>query len=673
MKYCFYINGIILFSLFSIILNLRIRQPTISNRKTTKMNEYMQTLLDKPFQMNTEDSVSYSQNEHVIQKHIMFDVDIDMDKKLISGKTRIFYHCKKASKAFILDILQLQVKKVLSASGESLMFKTFHPKEVPISIGDGLAIMLNDECKTNSYVDIFFSTTPRAIGFHFSDPIVLRNKELGFLYTHGEAIYGRTFFPSQDTPSLKVTTEAVIRIKEPYTVLFSGLLKSTKNLGKGTLEYKFTMDLPIPTYLITFTAGSFKKVDLKNSRCTVYYEAGNTELEEKIFKTFEQCESYIRFYENTYKSKFEFGKMIFLITPRDYPYKGMENPYVTYIAESVLTNDHSFDGTLAHEIAHFWSGNLVTNRNWSSFWLNEGITTYTSRKALKEINGPEMYYFNMYKGLNSLKNAIKDLSENSSIDKTLLSLTPNAKEDPYLTFSRVPYEKGSFFLYHIEQTIGEKKLNKVLGAYFNKFKFTSVTAEDFKQLFEKEVDYESRKNINWNEWTKSTGSLPVKFEFKSKTVERFKSLLNKVLKENLELKDMRQIFKDLKIVEKDLLLDKITDKLSHSKFASSTITNLKILLKDNQLFGQHVTNQANCVILLAKLENDEDEKEKILLESLVKNEYYGASHLKKVFTILKGLKKYNLDPSNLVNVVEKHKTKLNPLTYARIIEKIHEK
>jgi len=660
--------------------SLTLKEDTLANKnkdtntKVKRMEEYLKVLLEKPYKMNTEDQVSFSNNLEVTQKHLVFDVDIDMDNHSIKCKTRLFYHCKKTTSAIILDSMNLNIEKVTSSNNEPLQFSLFQPTNISQTIGKGLAIMLEDGCKTDSYLDILYSINTRPLGLHFSDPIVIHDKKFGFLATHGEAIYSRSYFPSQDSPSLKVTSEAIIRIKNPYSVLFSGILQSVKEINnKEKLEYRFKMDIPIPTYLITFAAGSFKKIQIKDSRCSIYYEKGNTALESKIYKTFEKCENYIKYYEKTYNLPFQFGQMVFLITPKDYPYRGMENPYVTYIAESVLTQDHSYDQTLAHEIAHFWSGDLVTNRNWEHFWLNEGFTTYSTRKAVKAVNGDEMFFFELFKGLISLKHAMKDLSSNSKLDKSLLSLSPQIIHDPYATFSRVPYEKGSLFLYHIEKVVGEQKLNNILGNYFNKFKFTSVTAKDFREHLEKDLDQETIKKINWVEWTTLTGDLPQKFDIKSKRVDNFQSLLTKVSKEGLPLNEMENMFKELKIVEKDVLFDKLSEKHDKKGLSSSTINNLTQILKDESIVGSHITNKVNSVLLLAKFEKNETERENLLISSIDGNQYYGASHLKKIFKLLKEIKKYKSNLGNLVNVLDSFKMKLNPLTYERLLEKINEK
>jgi len=187
-------------------------------------------------------------------------------------------------------------------------------------------------------------------------------------------------------------------------------------MKKKSFKHKYTLyyfDLrnSIPTYLITFAAGVFKTNFIKNSRCRVH---GERKLMIKEYKRirfdFAFCEKYLRYFEKHY-GKFLFDRIEFLILPRDSPYAGMENPYVTFIAESIITGDRSLSSTVAHEVVHFWSGNMVTNSNWKHFWLNEGLTTYLSMKAIKHIHGEDQYLEGMKHGLFRLKEALKNHRE----------------------------------------------------------------------------------------------------------------------------------------------------------------------------------------------------------------------------------------------------------------------
>lgn len=620
---------------------------------------------DKFIEMNKEDNVSFSQSDGAVQYKLEFDLDVYMKEKKIKGKVRIHYKCKSRVDTLNLDIRGLNIKKVKDSNCEEMEFNIY--KNTKNNIGDALYINLVDNCENDSYVDIYYSVNKNSIGLHFSDSSVLHDKRYTFMYTHGEAIYGRTFFPSQDTPSLKILASAKIRIDDPYTALFSGKLISKEEIDDDRNEFVFDMDKPIPTYLITFAAGVIEKVQIPNSRCEVW---GEKDALKWVYQAFSYCEDYLKYYE-TYK-RFEFNKMTFLIVPDDFPFSGMENPYVTYITESILIKDRSYSKVIAHEIVHFWSGNLVTNKGWSSFWLNEGITTYLSRKAIQKIHGDEEFYFNMYNGLFKLGLAIKDLKRNANIDSSFRSLSPKITDDPYITFSRIPYEKGAFFMYYLETLIGSQIMQKILSDYFTEFSFKSLDGVSFiKFIKEKIIFYigdskgeEISQKIQWDQWLHGTEMLPVDFSFPSKKIEEIKRKVAIIANGEKPIKELIKMFSDMKIVERVRILEQLSQK--YNKITpKARIKILKLLTNDN-LFKDSSVLKASRIILKARLIENNKEKLNYLAQNLESLKYYKIKYLKALFYIVK-----EADPNRKVmeELLKKYKDIFNPLTFLRLKER----
>jgi leukotriene-A4 hydrolase len=619
--------------------------------------------LMRNYKMNKNDVVSFSQSDGMVQHRIDFDVMIDMEKKMIEGTVRIHYTCKKQTNFMGLDMRNLRIFNVKDAQGKLLQYYIF--KNNKNSIGDGLIVKFDKFCKNNSYIDISYSTMPDALGVHFSDPEVLHNKEkkYSFLYTHGEAIYGRTFFPSQDTPSLKVMSTAKIRIHEPYTVMFSGEFDSKKDLGNGILEYNFSLDKPIPTYLITFSAGILEKREIPNSRCEVW---GEKEALNWIDESFSHCEEYLKFYE-TYKP-FAFKKMVFLIVPDDFPFSGMENPYVTYLSESVLSKDKSYTNTIAHEIVHFWSGNLVTNKNWESFWLNEGITTYLNRKAFRVIHGEDVFKSELYNGLFKLDLALKELKK-QKIDPSFRSLSPKITDDPYITFSRIPYEKGSFFMYYIETLVGDETMHKIMSDYFNEFEFQSLSSETFINFLKfkilKYLDDGSNivQDIAWDDWMYGTEMIPIDLRINSKKIKTFKKQIKNFKSGKKPTDELIGIFSNLKIFEKVRVLQELHE--DYSKLNEVAKTQIKVLLTNKELFEYHKNVDASKKVLEAHFIENNQERLNYLMDVINNFKFYKVSHLRKIFGLLKEI---NPDKKFLYSIVEKFKNRFNPLTVQRLKE-----
>lgn len=671
--YIFFILPLIL-SIFKPILTLNIN----NNKGKLKLNNIAKQL--KP---NPEDNASWSQ-PGAVQTKLDFDIYIDMNKRIISGFVRFHYKCNEAKLNYIiLDINNLNIKKILNIEKKEVDYKI--KKNTENSIGDALIVYSEDICKNKvSYLDIYYNTLPNSMGLHFSNPNTLYDKRYTFLYTHGEAIYGRTFFPSQDSPSLKVPLTAKILIDEPYTALFSGKLISRKSLKEQKkTEFYFEMVHPIPTYLVTFVAGNLVKKTIPNSRCEVY---GEEESLKYVNESFQYCEKYLKFYEK-YR-KFFLDKMVFLITPDDFPFSGMENPYATIISESVLSKDRSYTSTISHEIAHFWSGNLVTNKNWQSFWLNEGITTYLTRKSFRKIHGEDHFAFEMYNGLFKLDHAIEELKKNTKIDSSQRSLSPLIKDDPYKSFSRIPYEKGSFFMYYIETLLGEELTDRFLSNYFNEFAFKSLDAHQFIEFLKSNIESfdktsvklekatentvlnsgEIIKKIDWDQWLNGFERLPVQFNFESNTLKSFKEKVDNIKKGDLTVKEFKTMLKPMRLIEKGRIFKELIEKFA--KLNEKTKNVLKEIIKNDGIFDEHKSNKGDKILLKALFMNEAEERIDYLKKSLVEFPFYKVQHLKKVFGIINEKKS---EKKLLIGILDDIKDRLNPVAIARITELIQSK
>jgi len=201
---------------------------------------------------------------------------------------------------------------------------------------------------------------------------------------------------------------------------------------------------------------------------------------------------------------YDWGTYDMVVLPGAFPYGGMENPNLTFLSSSLLAGDHSLTNVVAHEITHSWSGNYVTNSSWSDFWLNEGFTVYIERMILGEVHGEKYRSFEILCGYNDLKKTVHDLEQHGHKEWT--KLTPNlVGVDPDDAFSKIPYEKGSLFLLHIEQLVGgQAAMRGWLKSYFTDFRNQSVNT---KKMQEHLLNYFKSKNLNidWKTWLEGEG------------------------------------------------------------------------------------------------------------------------------------------------------------------------
>ena len=352
----------------------------------------------------------------------------------------------------------------------------------------------------------------------------------------------------------------------------------------------------------------------------------------------------------------------------------MENPFVTFIAESILTGDRSLSSTIAHEIAHFWSGNLVTNANWKHFWLNEGITTYLTRKALKEIHGKEDYYLNMKHGLFRLSRALIAVKKNTKVDSSFRSLKPNVKNfDPYIAFSSIPYEKGSFLLHYIEKLIGNKNINSILKTYFKTYRFKSITTGQFVNLVNSEIKKMMKNGrinrkkvaIPWKKWIYGTEMIPVKFNFDKiniKIVNNQNNWLNHLKSSHVNYHSLYSQFKKFKLGMKSKLLVKA--KIKFDKFSKNSKKILFKLLQIKELIFQI---RIKCIreILLIQYLHKSSLKRRRLVYIFDKLKYYSVAFVKAIFS---ELKKLGVSSKKLLELLKKYQHRLHPLTKMRVKE-----
>mmetsp|Transcript_3578 Transcript_3578/g.8032 ORF Transcript_3578/g.8032 Transcript_3578/m.8032 type:complete len:431 (+) Transcript_3578:381-1673(+) len=191
-----------------------------------------------------------------------------------------------------------------------------------------------------------------------------------------------------------------------------------------------------------------------------------------------------------------------LCLPPSFPYGGMENPCLTFVTPTLLAGDKSLADVVAHEAAHSWSGNLVTNETWEHFWLNEGWTIFLQRKIMTRVHGDDNFFdFDAIGGWEDLKESVGLMP-----DKYTKLIPELGDDDPDDAFSSVPYEKGFNLLYALERIVGADKFAGFMKAYFDKFKFSTVTSQKFVELVESYFeDVPAIKEFDWDTWLRKPG------------------------------------------------------------------------------------------------------------------------------------------------------------------------
>lgn len=403
---------------------------------------------------------SFANPNEVRVTHLSLNLTANFEtKQLIGDVTLDVKRTKPENNTLVLDTRALEIKNV-TVDGEGVPFEM---GETDADLGTPLTITLPSEADS---VSVAYSTSPDASGVQWLTPAQTAGKKHPFLFTQAQAVHARSFIPLQDSPQVRVTYDATIKTPEDLLAVMSA---SNDPTTARDGEYEFTMPQPIPSYLIALAIGDLE-FKAMGERTGVYAEPA---LLEGAAKEFEDTEAMLEVTEKTY-GPYQWDRYDLLILPPSFPFGGMENPRLSFITPTVIAGDKSLVSLIAHELAHSWSGNTVTNATWRDLWLNEGFTTYLTYRIMEMIYGHDRFKKEAVLGYQDLENDIAALDENDEI--LAIDLRGRNPDD---VFSNIPYEKGALFLREIEQKIGRENFDAFLMQYFKDFAFKSITTDTF--------------------------------------------------------------------------------------------------------------------------------------------------------------------------------------------------
>lgn len=423
-----------------------------------------------------QDVHSYANPAAVRVRHVDLDWDVLFDQKILKGSATLTIERSSQTEPLVLDTRDLKIEKVeTSANGTTYSPGTFTVGASDTILGAPLTIPLPAGA---SRVRIHYSTSPGASGLQWLAPAQTAGKKDPFVFTQSQAIHARSWIPLQDTPSVRVTYNA--RVRTPRNLLAVMSAENAMNTPRDG-DYSFRMRQPIPSYLIALAVGDLRFRSL-GRRTGVYAEPS---MLAKAARELSDTERMVVATERLY-GPYRWGRYDILVLPPSFPYGGMENPRLTFATPTILAGDKSLVSLIAHELAHSWSGNLVTNATWRDFWLNEGFTTYLERRIIEAVYGRAREEMEASLGLRDLKNVIDSLETRDEI--LHIDLTGR---DPDEGTNDIAYEKGALFLRHLEETFGRARFDQFLRGYFNHFAFQSITTPQF-------VDYLNQNLLDRN-------------------------------------------------------------------------------------------------------------------------------------------------------------------------------
>ncbi|MEM7764936.1 MAG: M1 family metallopeptidase [Pseudomonadota bacterium] len=411
-----------------------------------------------------KDYQSYANIDDYVGMHLTLDINADFESRQVAGQATIEFNRKTdKNPVMILDTRDLTINSVQAGSGNTTTAVDFELGESDPLLGAPLRISLPADANR---VIIDYATSPDASGLQWLTPAQTAGKQHPFLFSQAQPTHARSFVPLQDTPAVRITYSATVTVPTELRAVMSAN-NTPRRSDDGV--YRFRMPQPIPSYLLAIAVGDLQ-FQAMGERTGVYAEAS---ILAAAAREFEDTESMLEATEQAF-GPYQWDRYDLLILPPSFPFGGMENPRLSFITPTVIAGDKSLVALIAHELAHSWSGNLVTNASWRDLWLNEGFTTYLTNRIMQFVYGDDRYRMEMALGYADLEGSLESLPEADQI----LALDIRNR-DPDEAFSDIPYEKGALFLYELEQTIGREDFDAFLFDYFREFQFKSLHTEAF--------------------------------------------------------------------------------------------------------------------------------------------------------------------------------------------------
>lgn len=371
-----------------------------------------------------------------------------------------------------LDTRDLEIRAVVDASGRPLPYMLSPPEPI---LGSRLRVELPAGLRQ---LTVRYRTSPGASALQWLTPSQTAGGQHPFLYSQCQAIHARSVVPLQDTPRIRIRYRAALRVPKALKAVMAASFVHREELGVEAEEH-YEMPQPVPPYLLAFAVGSLAPKEL-GPRSRVWAEP---ELLEEAADEFSGVDDMLRAAESLF-GPYDWERFDLLTMPPSFPYGGMENPRLTFLTPTLIAGDKSLVNVVAHELAHSWTGNLVTNASAEHFWLNEGFTVFAERRILEALAGLEVATLHGALGRRALEEALHHFRAHPNLTALRTHL---AGVDPDEAFSQIPYEKGYLLLRAMEDAAGRPAFDGFLRRYLATYRFRALTTEEFVAFAEREL------------------------------------------------------------------------------------------------------------------------------------------------------------------------------------------
>lgn len=453
------------------------------------MNFTASSVADSAPASERRDVHSYARPLEARTTHIDLDWDVDFERREIRGSATLTLALAPGATSAVLDTRDLAIESISDSAGKALQYNLGRRDAI---FGSPLTVELP---RGVDKIVVRYHTTEQGSGLQWLSPAQTAGKRAPYLFSQAQAIHARTILPCQDSPGVRITYNAVVRVNNGLVPVMSA--ENRSRAGERGV-FRFEQSRAIPVYLMAIAVGELEFRPI-GPRTGIWSEPS---VVDGAAKEFEDLESMIDAVESMF-GPYRFGRYDVLVLPPSFPFGGMENPCMTFATPTLLAGDKSLVNVIAHELAHSWSGNLVTNATWRDFWLNEGFTVYLERRIVERIYGKRAATQDSLLGRADLAQTMAELP--SADTRLFLDL---AGRDPDDGLTDVAYEKGCLFLTELERAVGREKFDPFLRAWFDEHAFQPVTTAQFSRFIVARLcggDAAKAKAFHIDEWINAEG------------------------------------------------------------------------------------------------------------------------------------------------------------------------
>jgi aminopeptidase N len=438
--------------------------------------------------MNFKDPASYADLTQGKIRHILFRIDVDFSTHTLEIEAT-YQMREPVHGSLFLDSYKVDLKEART-NGRELKWELDEQDEIL-----GARLHLKDLPGASSFT-LTFKTSPEARALQWLHASQTAGGQHPFLFSQCQAIHARSIFPCQDTPSVRFTYSAEVDIPHGLVAAMAAEQIGVEDgTGHGSAAFRFRMPQPIPSYLFALAVGNLDFREL-GPRTGVYAEPETIEA-----AAWEFAENEMKIVEaEKLLGPYLWGRYDLLVLPPSFPYGGMENPRLTFLTPTAILGTRGMLSLITHELAHAWTGNLVTNATWQDFWLNEGWTTYAETRITEVLEGKDSVDLHLAFNEKQLIAIMERVGMDSPL--TRLKLPEERDADSFTT--TIPYYKGCFFLRECEYAVGRERFDAFIQKYMNSFQFQSLTTEAFLDFLKAELP-EVFEKVDVHKWIYETG------------------------------------------------------------------------------------------------------------------------------------------------------------------------